>query len=251
MSEIRSEKILGNVPGVVSVLWSNGRNAVIVFENYRLRSQFYLKLLEPQIRTVAGGLDKPLVYNQEAIEKATKARRLGLDVPVPEPQVEDVATLPEYPSLAAYQAEVDAWTVDPQNWFHKFDIYSDSDFFYLLVDKSDEDGEVEDSLPLRVRLAEGQVVSFQPYVGIKSTHWFGTTNPGLDDEYITAAIERLAVPSEIQALCKGIAAAMSAFDADRERQAKAEREAGWARRDAEERRKLAEEFGIPLPPEEE
>lgn len=108
---------------------------------------------------------------------------------------------------------------------------------------------VSSSLPLRARLADGQVVAFKPYVDIKSSYWFDTTNRGMDDEYLTEAIKHYEIPSEIIVLCNGIAAAMKAFDDDRERQNKEEREASWAKRDAEERRKLAAEFGIPLPEE--
>lgn len=248
MVDIKSRDSIIAFPGSAVVLWKNGCNAVIVLENYGLKGQWYLKLREAQIRTKAA-FDRPLVYNQKEIDKAKNARRLRLEVPVPEPQVEDVELLPEFQTLEAYQQAVDEWTAERSNWFHKFGGYSNDGYFYLLIEHSDEEGDLFCSLPLRVRLADGRVAAFEPCVEIKSTYWFGTTNRGLYDEDLTQAIERYNIPCEVVILCNGIVAAMKAHDDDLERQNRGEREAAQAKRDDEDRRKLAEEFGVPLPEE--
>ncbi len=187
MSQFQSrERISGRVPGERAVLWSNNQNAALVFENYKLRSQqWYLKLLEPSLRS-----------------------RPEID-PIPE----SGQILPEFGSLEDYQQAVDAWVTEPNNWFHRLNIYDDGRF-NLIVEHWDDEHVVCSSIPLRVKLTDGRVASFKPHVDIKTTYWFGT-NYSASDGYLTEAIKRLEIPPGIVALCDSIASTIKVFEEKR------------------------------------
>jgi len=169
--------------GEAVILWGNGRNTVILLRNYKLRGNFDLCLIQP----------------------TTKMSR-AITVPTEKLLEEDsslsVIDLPEFPNLQSYQAEIDAWTEDTDNWWRSDQRLGEDCRFVLLTEHLDDEGEVEASLPLQVRLADSpdMIGVYIPHVNNLNSLW---------EQSGKSKAQKLGVPGDILSLCDRILSAVS------------------------------------------